>query len=158
MYEIERKFLLSKFNLTDYAKPVDVGNLAQGYTEDHIRFTENYSIVTGKATNKINFKQGTGLSRLEAQCEISKDVYDSVWLLTLGHRIFKTRYVFTLQDGLLLEVDIYKHAKMHPLITAEVEFDSILKANTFDSLVLEPYHMVREVTDDIEYSNYKLSC
>jgi CYTH domain-containing protein len=156
--EIERKFVFKRLSTPILASASHHIVLRQGYTEDRIRFTERHH-SNGKISYKINHKAGMGLSREEAQCEITKEVFDSIWNLTIGHRIYKTRYFFPLPGELELEVDVYDHAKIWPLTTAEIEFPSVEAAHEYDKKDLTQFCAdFFEVTGEINYLNVTLAC
>lgn len=124
----------------------------QGYTVDGIRFAHYYHMLANKHYYKINYKVGSGASKDEYQCDITKDVYDGLWPLTEGQRIEKFRYVIP-HGKYMVELDVYVKAKKLPLMTAEIEVESeeeILQLSI-------PLYFIQNVTSG-GYSNRKLSC
>jgi adenylate cyclase len=148
--EIERKFLVPE-------APGDLDRhpstaIEQGYlaiaddgTEVRIRRRD------GSAT--LTVKGGGGRSRIEEELEIDDERFESLWPLTEGRRIEKTRYEIPAGDGLTIELDVYGGA-LDGLVVAEVEFDSEDDADAFAG----PEWLDREVTDDRRYKNQRLAC
>lgn len=164
MVEIERKFILpqdimaSMPNIERSSKKY----LEQGYMFQsqnavmRVRMTHKESMgapmilgTTGGITIKYN-GNGGNLARPEFEYDIP--VFDALFMMKrCPNRISKTRYMFK-QDGVLYEVDVFDGDHLG-LIMAEVEFDSIEKANSFEM----PAFAIAEVTDDHRYSNSNLS-
>ncbi len=144
--EIERKFLVS-------AIPDNPGSgipILQGYLpltgadiELRVRRKGDDTVLT--------VKRGHGLDRGEQEVAISAEVFETLWPLTAGHRIEKTRYELP-QGDLTIELDEFA-GELDGLLVAEVEFDSPLASEAFD----EPDWLGREVTDDPAYANRSLA-
>jgi adenylate cyclase len=147
--EIERKFLLD-------ALPGDLGDarsrsLRQGYlaispdgVEVRVRSTGDAAILT--------VKSAPGLVRVEEEIAIDERQFDSLWQLTEGRRLAKTRHLVDLDDGLIAEVDVYADA-LEGLLTAEIEFPS-----EEASLAFRPPEWIGvEVTGDDRYANRSLA-
>jgi CYTH domain-containing protein len=146
--EIERKFLILKPPLDlDKFTPTKI---IQGYlaitgdgVEIRLRKRDNAYVQT--------VKSGTGLERQEVETEITEGQFASLWPLTEGKRIEKTRYDIPYADG-IIELDIYK-GTLEGLVTAEVEFKSQEDAEAFSP----PEWMGQEVTQDDGYKNKNLA-
>jgi adenylate cyclase len=140
--EIERKFLVS-------AIPDNRGlgtRILQGYlplasedTEVRIRRKGDETVLT--------VKQGHGLDRGEREVAISAEVFATLWPLTEGRRIEKTRYELPHAD-VTIELDEFG-GDLEGLLLAEVEFDSPQASELFE----EAEWLGRDVTDDPNYAN-----
>ena len=90
--------------------------------------------------------------RLELEEPMPPDLFERLWPLTEGRRIRKRRH--RVKDGdLTWEIDEFRD---RDLVIAEVELPSPSAEITTPDW-LRP-HLVREVTDDPAYSNYRLAC
>jgi len=93
--------------------------------------------------------KGTGgLSRVEEEVRLSREQFESLWPLTEGRRIEKTRH--TLPGG--VEVDVYD-GSLTGLVVAEIEFASEEESAAF----VPPDWFGAEVTDDPRYKNRALA-
>ncbi|HTX12485.1 MAG TPA: CYTH domain-containing protein [Solirubrobacteraceae bacterium] len=148
MSEIERKFLVRR-------PPTDLdayphAQIEQGYValddevEVRIRRYGTQSFLT--------IKSGGDQVRLEEEFEIDARRFHTLWPLTDGRRIEKTRYVIPAGGGLRIELDVY-HGRLDGLLSAEIEFDSSPAAATFTP----PDWLGAEVTDDPRYKNKRLA-
>ena len=100
----------------------------------------------------LTVKSGPGLVRVEEEMPIDVRQFASLWELTRGRRVAKTRYLVDLDDGLTAEVDVY-HEALEGLLTAEIEFDSEERSLAF----VPPDWMGVEVTGDERYANRSLA-
>jgi adenylate cyclase len=144
--EVERKF-----RLTDppdlsgsESDPIEQGYLAVG-AEGEVRLRRK-----GDRT-LLTAKRGAGLSRGEAEVEISPEQFDRLWPLTEGRRLRKRRHVLP-HDGVEIEVDVYE-GDLEGLIVAEVEFDSEERARGFEP----PAWLGDDVTGDERFLNENLA-
>ena len=147
--EVERKFLISE-------RPPDLGEhpsrrIDQGYVavgedgvEVRVRRIGSETVLT--------VKSAPGLVRVEEEFAIEEPRFDSLWRLTDGRRLVKTRYLVPLADGLTAEVDEYAEA-LSGLMTAEVEFPSVEASEAFRA----PGWMGEEVTGDERYAARSLA-
>jgi adenylate cyclase len=145
-HEIERKFLVA-------APPDNLGpgvRIVQGYlpltagdTELRVRRKGDDTVLT--------VKRGHGLDRGEHEVAISSEVFETLWPLTDGRRIEKTRYELPRGDA-TIELDEFG-GELEGLLVAEIEFDSLRASEDFD----EPDWLGREVTDDPGYANRALA-
>ncbi|MHB8690383.1 MAG: CYTH domain-containing protein [Solirubrobacteraceae bacterium] len=147
--EIERKFLVSEL-------PPDVSRalpaqIEQGYlvigpdgSEARVRRTD------GAAT--LTVKSGGGLSRHEAEIELSDQQFETLWPATESRRVVKTRYRLEGGDDLTIELDVYT-GSLEGLLVAEVEFPNEAAAAAF----APPPWFATEVTEDDAYKNRRLA-
>ena len=144
--EVERKFRLRQPpELTGSdSDPIEQGYLAVGAEgEVRIRRKGDRTLLTAK--------RGAGLSRAEAEVEITPEQFDELWPLTEGRRLRKRRPVLP-HDGLDIEVDVYE-GDLEGLVVAEVEFDSEEQARAFEP----PAWLGDEVTGDGRFLNESLA-
>lgn len=95
--EIERKFLLS-------------GRAPDLDRYQHFTVNQGYLISAGQdlevrlrvrdGRRWLTIKQGGGLSRDEYEVEVERARFDRLWMLTLGRRIEKERYLIPAEQGL----------------------------------------------------------
>jgi adenylate cyclase len=146
--EIERKFLVAEPppGLDRHpSEAVEQGYVAlDGDVEVRVRRKGDRRLLT--------VKSGRGRVRVEEELEIDERRFASLWELTAGRRISKTRYRVPVGDGLTAEVDVYDGA-LSGLVVAEVEFDSEQDGEAFAG----PAWLGREVTDDPRYGNRALA-
>jgi adenylate cyclase len=145
--EIERKWVLD-------APPAGLED------REHERVEQGYVALDDHAevrvrrkgdTHTLTIKSEPGLSRVEEELTIDADRFASLWALTAGRRVVKTRHLVPLGE-LTVEVDVYA-GDLDGLVTAEVEFDSEAASEAFDP----PDWLGREVTGDPRYANRALA-
>src|SRR4051795_8647307 len=56
----------------------------------------------------LTIKSAPGLVRVEEELALSPAQFDSLWALTEGRRVVKTRHLVPVGDGLTAEVDVYE--------------------------------------------------
>jgi adenylate cyclase len=144
--EIERKFVVDRL-------PAGVGDgerIEQGYlaigddgVEVRVRRRGDHTVLT--------VKSGPGMMRTEEELAIDERRFDSLWPLTEGRRVSKTRHLVPL-EGATVELDVYDGAH-EGLLTAEIEFPSLEASEAFEP----PAWLGREVTDDRRYANQALA-
>lgn len=149
MTEIERKFLLD-------ARPADLDDhprraIEQGYLAVDDDGAE-VRLRRADDTTTLTVKSAPGLERVEEEIRIDARQFESLWPLTAGRRIVKTRHLVPLADGLTAEVDSYDDA-LRGLLTAEIEFPSVTASEGF----APPEWLGREVTGDERYANRTLA-
>ncbi len=145
--EIERKFLIKAIpeNLDKYT-----GNkIIQGY----LVITEETEIRLRKKDHQFfqTVKTGSGLNRGEYDIELTENQFNSLWHLTEGKRVEKTRYEIIYKNK-TIELDIYE-GNLKKLLTAEVEFNSEEESWKFDP----PDWFGEEITSDRRYKNQSLA-
>jgi adenylate cyclase len=146
--EIERKFLVDRLpELGEHESvPIEQGYLALatgGGAEVRLRRKAHHRLLT--------IKGGTGEVRVEEELELGRERFDSLWPLTEGRRVSKTRHL--IPDGeRTIELDLYR-GELDGLATAEVEFLSEADADRYSP----PDWFGREVTGDERYLNESLA-
>jgi adenylate cyclase len=146
--EIERKFLLDEPPgwLQDFPSTrISQGYLAIGEeAEVRLRSTEERRLLA--------VKRGHGEMREEVEVDLGTGQFDSLWPLTEGGRLRKTRYLVPIADGLDAEVDVFEGG-LEGLVTAEVEFDDEARSRAFEP----PAWLGVEITGDGRYANQTLA-
>jgi adenylate cyclase len=146
--EIERKFLVSDPPADFETYPSE--SIEQGYvvvegsSEVRVRRRDGRTLLTVKA--------GAGRVRVEEEFEIDERRFESLWSLTDGRRVAKTRYRLPADAGLTIELDVYT-GELAGLRVAEVEFESEAASEAFDP----PAWFGPDVTDDHRYANRTLA-
>lgn len=145
--EIERKFLLH--GLPPQLAFARRERIRQGYlaldgdTEVRVRISSNGSTLT--------IKHGRGTVRVEEELRLDDRQADSLWKLTEGRRVEKTRRAMLVQGA---EVDVDEYAgQLDGLVVAEIEFADEDAAMDF----APPAWFARELTGDAAYSNRGLA-
>ena len=148
--EIERKFLLTSLPEAVRVVPgerVEQGYLAIGSDGVEVRVRRRAGACT------LTVKSGPGgASRVEEELTLDPAQFASLWGLSAGRRVEKTRHVVPLDGALSAEVDVYAGA-LAGLLTAEVEFASEAASRAFDP----PDWFGAEVTGDARYANQSLA-
>jgi adenylate cyclase len=145
--EIERKFLLDAVPPGEHPRRgIEQGYLAVGDDGVEVRVRRADDTVT------LTVKSGPGLVRVEEEIPIDERRFESLWPLTDGRRVVKTRHLVALGEGLTAEVDVYDGA-LAGLLTAEIEFPSEASSQAFAA----PEWLGREVTGDERYANRTLA-
>jgi CYTH domain-containing protein len=149
--EIERKYLLSA--LPPRARSAPALRIDQGYLPG-LRINERVRrAVSDDGTRYYRtLKSGAGIERMEIEEPIDERFFATVWPLTLGHRIEKRRYL--VPDGdVTWEIDEFLDRE--GLWLAEVELESVSQRVAIPEWLVE--FVVREVTDDVSYTNHVLA-
>jgi adenylate cyclase len=145
--EIERKFLVDRL-------PEQLGDgerIEQGYlaiAEDGVEVR----LRRRGAKTTLTVKSGPAEVRTEEEIPIDERRYASLWPLTGGRRVEKTRHLIALEGGLTAELDVYAGAH-EGLLTAEIEFPSREASAGFTP----PAWLGREVTGDRRFANQALA-
>lgn len=149
--EIERKYLLSGLPAGIEQWPVE--EIDQGYLPGE-KINERVRRIRGSDGSlryERTCKMGRGVERFEFQELTDETFFTTVWPLTRGKRVFKRRYRVPAGE-LTFEVDEFLD---RPLVLAEVELEDahqkVLMPNEIAGV------LVREVTDEPEYSNHALA-
>jgi CYTH domain-containing protein len=143
--EIERKFLLH--GLPPQLAFARRERIRQGYialdgdTEVRVRISSKGS--------RLTIKHGRGAVRVEEELALDDRQAESLWKLTEGRRLEKTRRTM---QGVEVEVDEYA-GPLDGLVVAEVEFPDEDAAMDFTA----PAWFERELTGDEAYSNRSLA-
>jgi CYTH domain-containing protein len=149
MTEIERKWVLDappRWPADHRSRHVEQGYVALDAAGAEVRVRRAGEALT------LTIKSAPGLVRVEEELALSEAQFDSLWALTEGRRVVKTRHLIALDDGLTAEVDVYE-GDLDGLLTAEVEFDSEDASSAFAA----PEWLGREVTGDKRYANSELA-
>jgi adenylate cyclase len=96
-------------------------------------------------------KHGARRKRVEVEVELHPAEFATLWRLTKGRRVRKTRYTLPYRR-LMMEVDVY-HGRLRGLVVAEVEFSSERQRRAFAA----PDWVGREVSTDTRYDNRRLA-
>lgn len=153
--EIERKYLLKELpsNLENYV----CYRLEQAYitTQPVIRARKKERI--DKNSNNeceyiLTIKSGGLMMREEYEIALDLDGYTNVLNKAEGNIITKDRYIIPLDNGLKLELDIFKD-KFDGLVMGEVEFPDEETANKYTP----PEYISEEVTFNKQFSNSSMS-
>jgi len=144
--EIERKFLLQLPPQLTFARRE---RIRQGYvaldgdTEVRVRISSKGS--------KLTIKHGRGAVRIEEELTLDDRQAESLWKLTEGRRLEKTRRSMRVHGA---EVDVDEYAgQLEGLVVAEIEFPDEDAAMDFTP----PAWFERELTGDEAYSNRGLA-
>ena len=149
--EIERKYLLT--GLPKLPRPTTVLEIDQGYLPgvnlvERLR-RERHPDGTFRYYRTV--KVGSGVERVELEDETDRKTFEHLWLLTDGRRLTKRRYLVP-NGSDTWEIDEFTDRPLH---LAELE---IAKA---DARITMPDWLqavlVREVTDEKEYTNRSLA-
>jgi len=148
--EIERKYLLSGLPAGIAGHPsveIDQGYIPGENVRERVRRLRGPDSVRYIRTIKV----GTGMNRFEFEEDAPESFFAAVWPLTLGHRVHKRRYL--VPDGnVAWEID---HFLDRELVIAEIELGAEDQRVQIPALIKSV--LVREVTDEQEFSNYRLS-
>ena len=150
--ERERKFLVTRTppNLSRYKHAfIEQGYIAldngqDGHFEVRLRRKDGHFSLTVK-------KKKAGPGRLEKEIALTPAHGRTLWPLTKGRRVAKTRYDIPYR-GFVIELDVYR-GKTNGLVTAEVEFKSDAAMRKFKP----PPWMKKEVTGRSKYANARLA-
>jgi adenylate cyclase len=147
--EIERKFLVDD---PPDLKGRDGDEIEQGYlaiadegggAEVRLRRRANATLLTVKSAG--------GRTRVEEEIELDRERFESLWKLTDGRRLTKTRYVLDHGER-EIELDVYS-GDLASLIVAEVEFPDQGSAEAFEP----PPWFGNEVTTNQDFRNAALA-
>lgn len=147
MKEIERKFLVRG--------PVPEGLVGRPIRQGYITAASDTAEVRLRQKGEACFltiKSGGGLVRDEHEIAIGAAEFETLWQLTEGRRVEKTRYTGRLADGLEFELDVFE-GHLAPLMLVEVEFPSEAAARAF----IPPDWFGEDVTEDKSYRNSALA-
>jgi adenylate cyclase len=139
--EIERKFLVERL-------PDDLGGRARRIDQGYLALDDRSGVEVRLRRHgdelSLTVKGAGGLARVEEELFLDEATFESLWPLTEGRRVQKTRH--ELPGG--IEVDVYD-GDLAGLVVAEVEFDSEEESAAFEP----PEWFGDEVTDDARYKN-----
>lgn len=146
--EIERKFLTDIKQLPFCPQDYPCRHIEQGYLCTapvvRIRRDDDHYFLTYKSKGL--------LIREEYNLPLSREAYEHLLSKTDGRIIVKKRYMIPLQDGLVLELDIFER-DLAPLVLAEIEFPDENTARSY----CPPEWLGEDVTYSPVYHNSTLS-
>lgn len=149
--EIERKYLLRGLPADVSRHPsvlIDQGYIPGAAVRERVRRTQNGSTLRYFRTIKV----GSGIERFEFEEETTDTFFVAVWPLTEGHRVRKRRYMVPSGDK-TWEVDEF--LDRDDLVLAEIELEHAEESATPPPAIAAM--IVREVTNEPGFSNYRLS-
>ena len=149
--EIERKYLLRA--LPQMPAPVDVLEIDQGYLPG-TKILERLRRQTSRDGTTRYFrtiKFGMGVERTELEDETDRRTFEQMWPVTEGARVRKRRYIVA-NGADHWEIDEFTD---RTLALAELEIDRADAKIAFPDWLTSV--LVREVTDEKEYTNRSLA-
>lgn len=149
--EIERKWLVNPekipFNLTELEK-ISIEQVYVSFSPT-IRARKlnggEAFILTVKTKPEGPERE---LARNEYEMPLTASEYESLRVISRGRVIIKTRYLVPLENGLKMEIDIFK-GEFYGLAYLEIEFPDIASAEAFPT----PDWVIEDVTYKKEYKN-----
>ncbi len=147
--EIERKYLLE--GLPDRATAATSIEIVQGYLPG-TKILERIRRIRQADEDRFvrTIKLGRGVSRIEVEEPMTKQLFAALWPLTAGRRIHKRRYL--VPDGdFTWEIDEFLD---QPLVLGEIELPDERHPTIPEWLTP---HVIREVTDEPGYTNAHLA-
>ncbi len=147
--EIERKWLVDEFPSEDEYTCIFKAIMHQGYvaTQPAVRIRKTQQV--GKNDEFILCFKGKGtLVREEIELEIDKETFDKLCNFTGKNLVQKRIHKYKLKTGDVLEVNCVDEGTKNEFYYAEVEFDSVEKANAFNP----PEILGKEMTEDENFS------
>lgn len=154
--EIEKKYVVTDDSIKDVIKTLKKKHIVQAYISDNpvvrLRKLDDKHLFTLKSRHNISNENL--LINNELETEISKEEYENLKkLVNNQYRIIeKNRYYYTLDNGLIAEVDEY-FGDLAGLYTVEVEFSSIEECENF----VAPSWFGVDVSSDYRFTNASLS-
>jgi adenylate cyclase len=150
--EIERKYLLRALPdgisaIASAAVEIDQGYIPGETVRERVRRMREPESTRYIRTIKV----GSGMNRFEFEEDAPKEFFEAVWPLTLGHRVRKRRYYLP-DAGVTWEIDEFLDRE---LVIAELELESDDQPIEIPPSIASV--LVREVTDEQAFSNYRLS-
>jgi adenylate cyclase len=149
--EIERKYLLRALpqGVEQYpSQEIDQGYIPGLHVRERVRRIREGNTVSYVRTVKL----GTGIEKFEFEEPATEAFFTAVWPLTEGHRVRTRRYRVP-GDGGEWEVDEFLDRPDFWL--CEIELDHASERPLPPPEIAEV--IVREVTDESGFSNYRLS-
>ncbi len=146
--EIERKYLVARRPDLDRVERIEIeqGYLALangGGAEVRLRRKAEELLLTVKG--------GSGRTRVEEEIGLDPEPFESLWPLTEGRRVVKTRHLIS-HGRHTIELDVYG-GELEGLLVAEVEFPDQASAEQFEA----PDWFGEEVTGERRYLNETLA-
>ena len=129
--EIERKWIVDRWpdNL-HFDREYD---MRQGYLTVHptVRIREE-ALNGGETSYVLCLKSGSGLARYETEINLTHDEFREIEEMIGLPLIPKIRKNYLLSDGLVLEVNLVDEGAPTEYMYAEIEFDSVEEARSWD--------------------------
>jgi CYTH domain-containing protein len=149
--EVERKYLLLALPAMPAAR--DMLEIDQGYLpgDQLVERLRRQRSRDGTVRYFRTVKIGSGVERIELEDETDQRIFDHLWVLTEGCRLRKRRHIVAHGED-TWEIDEFTDRE---LVLAEIELTSADAPVAIPSW-LEPV-LVREVTDEREYTNRSLA-
>ncbi len=148
--EIERKWLVLERPEAELGD-VPADRIAQGYLTVGGEGEPEVRVRRRNERTLLTVKSAGGLTRVEEEIEIDERTFDSLWPLTEGRRVEKTRHLIA-HGGATIELDVYE-SDLDGLLVAEVEFASEEASRAFDP----PPWLGEDVTEDERYKAKNLA-
>lgn len=149
-YEHERRFLVDLKDLPLEFTRFPMKYIVQGYLEDDLRTRLRDESSGAKHAYLQTRKSGSGVSRVENEVELSREVFEKMWS-DVKCFLVKSRF-FIPWDGVTIQLNLF-HENLAGYIQIEVEFDSHDEAVAF----IAPVWFGCEVTDEDRHGNYSLA-
>lgn len=149
--EIERKYLLCGLPEGIQAFPsqeIDQGYIPGSQVRERVRRIRDGDTVSYVRTIKL----GRGIERWEFEEPTTEQFFAAVWPLTEGKRVYKRRYRVASEAG---EWEIDEFLDRPDFYLAEIELGHASERPTPPAIIAAV--IVREVTDEPGFSNYRLS-
>ncbi len=148
--EYERKWLLSA--LPPRVQRLSPALLRQGYLPGEVLVERIRQVTEGRATRWFRtVKLGRGIARIEVEEETTAALGKALFALTDGRRVSKRRYAVT-EGALVWEIDEFTD---RDLFLAEVELPDATTTVELPGWLAQ--WVVREVTDESSFTNWKLA-
>lgn len=150
--EIERKFVINALPHGLDLESLPNKKIYQGY----LASTPDEAVRIRRKGDKFfwTFKKapaGHAAERVELECEITKQQFDTMWPGTEGRRLEKTRYEIDHGEH-TIELDIFEGDNAGYML-AEVEFSSTADADMFQP----PDWFSTDVTADTRFANTSIA-
>lgn len=151
MKEIEKKYLVSNIDITNYEyKDIEQAYL-NIYPDPIIRIRKYGDDYFLTYKNKIETKNNINIAD-EFELPINKLVYEKLKNKVEGNIITKRRYIINLENDLIAELDIFE-GYLNGLKTVEVEFKNENDYKTFK----KPSWFKEDITKNKKYINSSLA-
>jgi CYTH domain-containing protein len=146
--EIERKYLVAERPDLDGSERTEI---EQGYLA--VADDEGAEVRLRRKGDELllTVKGGSGRTRVEEEIGLAREPFESLWQLTEGRRVIKTRHLIA-HGPHTIELDVYA-GELDGLLVAEVEFADQASAQGFEP----PEWFGEEVTGDRRYLNQTLA-
>ena len=151
--EIERKFSVKYLPYYLRLNEAPRQEIIQGYISNGAgRNTVRIRKKGERYEWTVKQKYGSNpMERIELECEITKEQFDTMWPATEGRRLVKTRYYIPYAKN-VIELDIFR-GELEGNVLAEVEFTSVKDAESFNP----PDWFGPDVTMDSNYRNSSIA-